>query len=139
MITASFPLRSTFAGDHMHHRPWRRPRAQGTALAGQAKEEEGREGSRDLKQATTAETRAVALSQAGGLVWAANPSLDSRMQTKNRVDACNVHVKDGIHNYHNHTYAKGEENYLWCRPEMCLGVGRHWWMASSGAVLVRVW
>ena len=40
-----------------------------------------------------------------------------------------------MHDYHKHSYAKGEEDYLWCRPEMCLGVDRRWWTANSNGGL----
>ena len=44
-----------------------------------------------------------------------------------------ITCKNGMYDYHRYSYAKGEENYLWCGPEMCLGVGRRWWTTSSGS------
>ena len=72
------------AGGRMHHQPLRRRGAQRTAQAGQTEEEEDREGSHDLKQATAAETGTATHSQADGLVRAANPSPDSGMPLKTK-------------------------------------------------------
>ena len=69
------------------------------ALACQAEEEEGREGSHDLEQTTGAETGAGTHSQVDGLVRAGSPSPDSGKQVKKSVE-CKLRVECDPLDYH---------------------------------------